>query len=173
MTSTVVVPGEGGDLTSLGGDVLVHVPGECITETITLSIGDLTEPSQPFDGDTAWANLSFLLWAENESGQPVTQFECPIMIQITYEDSMWENPGVIAENLLKLYFWNGETWVQLYPCDGCSIDTENNVITIWVDHLTEFALAGPTMHKVRLPMLMIRGYPTPAPVWLPLLMKLF
>jgi len=150
----VVIPGRDGELASLGGNVLVHVPGACITETITLYIEELTKPSQPFAGDYVWANRSFLLRAENEAGEPVTQFDCLIMIQVTYDDEMWEDPGVIAEKLLSLFFWNGETWVPLYPCDGCSIDTMSNVITIWVDHLTEFALSGPTMRKARLPLLM-------------------
>jgi hypothetical protein len=154
VVSTVIVPGQNGELISAGGNVLVHVPGECITERITLSIEDSPEPSQPFAGQNAWANYSFLLWAEDESGQPLTQFVCPIMIQVMYEELMWESAGVIAENLLKLYFWNGEMWVQLYPCNGCSIDTVNNVITVWVNHLTEFALAGPTIHTTCLPMLM-------------------
>ena len=40
---------------------------------------------------------------------------------------------------------------NILPCVGCSIDTENRIVTIVIDHLTEFALLAPDEHFVYLP----------------------
>ena len=37
---------------------------------------------------------------------------------------------------------NGTAWIGIMPCDGCSLDTVGNHMTVALDHLTDFALLG-------------------------------
>jgi parallel beta-helix repeat protein len=61
-----------------------------------------------------------------------------IWITIQYTDA--DVIGIDEENL-KLYYWReNENW-QL--CDNIIIDTANNIITGWIDHLTPFGMFGP------------------------------
>lgn len=89
-----------------------------------------------------FGGISFDLAAQDASGQPVTQFDKPFTLQVFYEDWQWESAGIGYENSLNLYWNTGTSWVPLLPCAGCFHDMTENVISVQLDHLTEFALAG-------------------------------
>ncbi len=100
--------------------------------------------------------MSFSITAQNTAGNPVTEFNVPFTIVVTYEDEMWESAGVANETDLNIAFFdeNAQGWVGLLPCTGCSHDISLNEITIALDHLTEFALLAKEMHKLYLPVIL-------------------
>lgn len=84
----------------------------------------------------------------------MVQFGRPFTLTITYNDADWINAGLTDETDLNLAYWDTErgNWVAILPCSGCSQDTANNVITVVMDHLTEFALLGKPSFKLYLPL---------------------
>lgn len=107
------------------------------------------------DGPPYYAGLSFDLEARDAMGQPVTEFEEPYTLTVSYEDWQWRSAGIGSEGSLNLYRSSDQGWEPILPCDGCSHDMEENVIVARLNHLTEFALMGEP----------------PAPVYLPLVLK--
>jgi hypothetical protein len=74
----------------------------------------------------------------------VTSFPASYTIRLTYQDSDWQSAGIADESLLNLAYWdtaNGQ-WVNMLPCAGCSLDSEQNHLVAILNHLTEFALIG-------------------------------
>ena len=84
---------------------------------------------------------SFTLDARGANGQTITQFAKPFTLKIPYTDEEVQLLG-LEETQLNLAYWNGKKWSNVLPCAGCGIDTANNLITVVLDHFTEFALLG-------------------------------
>ena len=76
------------------------------------------------------------------NGQPITQFAKPYTLQVPYTDAQLAAAGITDPAQLNLAFWNGNAWVAMLPCAGCSVDTANKLITVVADHFTDFALIG-------------------------------
>ena len=116
----------------------------------------LSTPTHPL-GDSFKAVSVVSLEARDSNGQPVTHFDKPYTLVISYTDEQLAALG-IAEADLNLAFWDGTAWVNLLPCAGCGVDTVNNRLTAVLDHFTEFALvgslAGDGKSRVYLPVLL-------------------
>lgn len=71
-----------------------------------------------------------------------------IGITIHYTDSL-----LIEENSLALWYWNTTSgnWIML----PSTIDPQNNIVTSYTDHLTNFALMGSTSYLPLLPLLLL------------------
>lgn len=41
---------------------------------------------------------------------------------------------------VNLYSWNGNRWQAILPCANCGLHTAANLLTVELDHLTDFAL---------------------------------
>jgi hypothetical protein len=73
----------------------------------------------------------------------VTQVQVPVALTIDYGDYGSLAAGAGAQEPLNAYWWDGEAWQGLLPCEGCSLSIEPPRIVAVLDHLTEFAvLAG-------------------------------
>ncbi|MCX6031202.1 MAG: hypothetical protein NT169_18125 [Chloroflexi bacterium] len=112
-----------------------------MTTTTTFTYTEILTPTQATGGFT-FAGRAFTLVATDAAGQPVTTFAGRYTITLNYSDTDWQAAGILAEENLNLYFWDGTMWVVVLPCAGCSLDTINNQIIAVLDHLTEFALLG-------------------------------
>jgi hypothetical protein len=134
-------PDDGGTLMSPDGEVELVFPSGAVSTTTTIMYTELMRPSQQMTPFT-FAGRSFQIDATDSNGSPMTQFNEPFTITLNYNDADWQQAGITAEESLNLYYWDGSQWLYLLPCDGCSLDTQNNVMTIVLDHLTEFALFG-------------------------------
>ena len=117
-------------------------PSGLVSETTTFTYTEEETPSED-TGSLVFAGQSFTLIAQDEQGNPITEFNTTFTITLNYEDSDWQNAGIPDESLLNLYYWNGTAWVGVLPCTGCSLDTEANRLVAMLNHLTEFALVGP------------------------------
>jgi len=101
-------------------------------------------------GNFQFAGRTFQLGATDSNGQPVTQFNQSYTLTIHYSEADWQAAG-ISEAGLNLIYWNGSQWAALLPCVGCGVDTVNNVLTVVLDHFTEFALVG-SRYQLYLPL---------------------
>ena len=91
--------------------------------------------------DAREAVRAFQLAETDGAGQPVTQFNQPLTLVVTYTDTELAALGLNEESL-DLVYWDGAAWVTLLPCAGCSIDRGNNRITVVINHFSEFAVTA-------------------------------
>ncbi|MGB0383473.1 MAG: VWA domain-containing protein [Ardenticatenaceae bacterium] len=139
--SADISPGEGGTMTSPNDQVQVDFPSGAVSTNTMLTYGVQSTPSQD-TGSLLFAGVSFQLHATDANGNTITNFNQKFTIRIEYNDQDLLEMG-IAEESLSLFFWDGSQWVDLMTsCAQCSLDMQNNVLTIALDHLTEFALLG-------------------------------
>ncbi len=148
VTGTITA-GEGGDLRSDDGTFNVSFPAGAVSGDVSVSIGSLAEPSADLAGLT-FAGKSVTVNATDADGNPVTSFAQPFTLVVTYDDKDWQDAGITNEAYLNVYFFRDNVWTPLFPCVGCTHDTDGNKFTLQLDHLTEFAVAG-WKHQLILP----------------------
>jgi hypothetical protein len=115
---------------------LLFDPGS-VDEVAIIDFVALERPSHPFE---LFANHAFRIEARQLDGDPVVRFERPYRLSVGYADNEWQAGGIARETDLNLYSWNGLNWVPTLPCANCQLDTAANVLSVELDHLTEFAL---------------------------------
>lgn len=136
-----VTPGSGGQLRSDDGAVSVEFPAGAVAGDTTISMAPQSKPTQAL-GNLTFAGKSLTITAKDANGNPVTTFAQPFTLVVKYQDSDWQNAGITSETNLNVYFYKDGAWVPLFPCAGCTHDTEKNEFVLKLDHLTEFAVAG-------------------------------
>jgi len=141
-----VTAGEGGQLRSDDGTFNVNFPAGAVSGDTTISIAPQTAPSVAMTG-LSFAGKAISINATDANGNPVTSFAQPFTLVVKYNDSDWQNAGITDEANLNVYFYKDGMWSPLFPCNGCTQDMDKNEFTLTLDHLTEFAVAGP---KVRI-----------------------
>ena len=118
-----------------------------------------TYTPQPFPahdpGGLVFANHSFQLTAEDALGSPVTAFDLPITVTITYTD-----PDLLGlfENSLALYDWDTGSLAWQDATTTCSSgattrDLASNTFYLPLCHLSEFAVFGNSPLHVFLPLI--------------------
>lgn len=126
-------PDEDGTLESADGAVMMTIPGTAITAPTTVTHRILTVPTLPLPAGTT-PRYSFSTSARIADGGGLDRFAAPITLVI-------DVPAVLAqtgETGLNVAYRDGVEWVNLLPCEGCSIsDTQ---VTLVTDRLGEFAL---------------------------------
>jgi hypothetical protein len=120
--------------------VTLFFPPGAVTSTLSLNYSPQSVPVPPLPGDTNGA-LYFTLEGYDAGGQLVTRFLRPYTMTITFTDGQLAELGVPAANL-NVMVYNGNTWIGLLPCAGCTVDAAGHRITIVLDHFTEFALVA-------------------------------
>jgi len=147
--SGIVTAGEGGQLRSDDGVFNVDFPAGAVSGDTTLSIAKHVEPSAEMPG-LSFAGKLVSITAKDANGNPVTTFAKPFTLVVKYDDSDWQNAGITYEANLNVYFYKDGVWNPIFPCNGCNHDMDKNEFTLVLDHLTEFAVAGPA-HRIILP----------------------
>ena len=141
-TWTVLDPGRSGQLTGVDGDVHLAFPPGSVSSLTTITYTKRFD-APPHDlGDLAYVRPGFLLHATDAAGAPVEQMLMPFSLTIDYDDDRWQQAGVFDERSLNLVAWDGSQWLGLLPCVGCVRDVIGNQITLVLNRLYEFALAG-------------------------------
>ena len=132
----------GGELTSLDSKTDFLIPeGALITDT-TFTFIPMSAPSHD-SGTLAFAHNSYLLTAEDASGNPVITFNQPITATLTYTNS----DVVAPEATLGLYFWDesNSAWMDAVtscPGGGYTRNPDANIFSLPLCHLTEFGVFG-------------------------------
>jgi hypothetical protein len=140
-SSTAPITPTGGSLTSYDRDLSLSFPSGAITKPITVTYKELFAPAQPpYAGRGALR--SFTLESTDTNGSSIIQTAQPYTMVISYTDSALKSLGIVDESSLNLSRWNGTTWVDLMPCAGCALDTQNNRLTVRTNRFAEFVLSG-------------------------------
>jgi hypothetical protein len=139
---------QGGSFTSADGDLAVQFPAGAVASNVSVVHTPLAAPQSNIPAGRTPLR-AFTLEARDSQGRAVTQFQQPLMLVIQYSDAELAARG-LDERELNLAFWNGTVWVDLLPCEGCSVDTDANRVTVRLDHFTEFALSSaPAQEQIR------------------------
>jgi hypothetical protein len=142
---------QGGSFVSGDGRIALQFPANAVAGPITIAYAPIITWTHSL-GDGWGPLLGFSLEARDGAGQPVTQFQQPYTLVISYTDAALAAAGVDEQDL-NVAFWNGSAWVEVLPCDGCAVDAANNRVTVKLDHFTEFALVAQVERKVFLPLM--------------------
>jgi hypothetical protein len=133
----------GGELTSSDGRTDLLIPPGALDGDTTFTY--IPQPTPIYDsGELVFANNSFLLTATDTFGNPVTTFNLPVTVTMTYTDGdIFRTP----EATLRLYYWDGtaSAWVDVVTtCPGgvYTRDLAANRFALPLCHLTEFGVFG-------------------------------
>lgn len=141
-----VLPGQPATYTGVhpnGGITTLNIPAGSVNVTTTLVYTPLQTVSTV---PTSWSFADHAFELNAYQGgvlMPGFAFNQPMQVAIEYTEN-----GVtgIDENTLQLMYWNGSAWVDAAttcsPASTYTRDTGNNLISVAVCHLTEFALFG-------------------------------
>jgi hypothetical protein len=149
---TPVEPGQDATLVftdTQGSQTTVEIPGEAVSEAVTLVLTAVETPTVP--SGFAFAGHAFTLEAySGDDLLPGFLFETPVTLTIEYTDA---DVAGLDENTLELHFWDGIGW----STDGIVVverDTEGNRLVALVDHLSQFALLVVKQHRLYLPLVL-------------------
>jgi murein DD-endopeptidase MepM/ murein hydrolase activator NlpD len=137
----------GGTVTSPSGGAIISAPAGAYTGTLIFDFAEIpvAEPSAKLKS----AGHSFSLYATDLSGNPVTTFDQPLTITVTFTltDLMGIESGTLA-----LYTWDNaaSSWQPL----STSIDWVSGTATAQTNHLSYFALLGERMYTIYLPVVL-------------------
>ena len=167
-SSTQVDPGTGGSLNSPDNRVGFQFPPGSVNGATTVTYIEQSAPGGSAlamniqrlsagspDENLVFAGKAFQLEAADGNG-PVTSFLLPYTLTLLYAESDLQHAGIRDESSLNLYYWDEGTsdWVGLLPCDGCSLDTGNNILIVLFDSTGEFALLGDRTLQLFLPIIL-------------------
>ena len=139
VTATITV--QGGTLHSATGNTQLDFPAGAVSEDTLVTH---TPHGSPPTGDLVAVRF-FDLTAERVSdGTPVTQFSLPYTLTFCYLEQELETA---AEETLGVYWWDGSQWIA----ELTDLDTTQNCLAAWPDHMTTFAILGET-NRVFLPL---------------------
>ncbi|MCG3210703.1 MAG: hypothetical protein FOGNACKC_04334 [Anaerolineae bacterium] len=143
LPANLINPLVGGAISDNGQGLSLKFPGEAADTAIVISIIPKNPPAHSTAG-FAFAIHGFEIIATRyPGGTPVTSFDKPYTLTLSYSDSDWQSAGIEAEDLLNLHMWTGSDWETTLPCSGCFHDPTTNKITLLLDRPAEFALLGP------------------------------
>jgi len=124
----------GGSLTSYDGDTVINIPAGTFDDDVIL----IQTPSYGMlpGGDLAGFGLVFDLEAVYaDSGLPASPSQ-PYEISISYSE---DDLGIIPEETLALYYWDGDQWVKE---PSSVVDTDLNIVTATPDHFSNWSTLG-------------------------------
>jgi hypothetical protein len=133
------IPAAGGAVTEDDGTIL-QFPAGAVPAATMLYYTPLFGPSIPAPADHHLLR-SFVLEAM-ANGQPVTAATQPFTLRIPYTDAHLAALGIDDPAKLTVMRWNGTTWISLFPCAGCSVDSANKVVIATTTQFGEFALGA-------------------------------
>lgn len=130
----------GGEITSLDEKTKIFIPEGTLADDTTFTF--LPQPAPTAGAGTLlFAENSFLLSAEDSLGVPVTVFDPPLTVTLTYNDE--DIQGMIEESL-ALYYWDTDASAWLDAVTTCpgeyTRDLVANTLTLPLCHLSEFGL---------------------------------
>ncbi|PIY96132.1 MAG: hypothetical protein COY66_04950 [Candidatus Kerfeldbacteria bacterium CG_4_10_14_0_8_um_filter_42_10] len=105
--------------------------------------GDVTVIASPdinlfFTPDSKPITFAWDFEALDSSQQLITSFNEMVTISIPYDQELLDSLGIDENNIIAKYYNDTSGTWQMPP--GVTLDTENNLITVQVDHFTNFAV---------------------------------
>lgn len=126
-------------------DIAVIFPPGAVETTVTVTMGlsGLVVPPGGFN----LMGQGFYIDATGFGGSQVTSFTVPFEMVVSYDDSGLDAFG---ESLVSLRYFQEQPPAWL-PIPGV-LDTQANTLTVWLDHLTDFALLRREPLRLYLPL---------------------
>jgi len=142
LTASAQIGSTGGTLATVDGSINVQIPPGAITSTVTLTITPTIDPAlPPAAADDVLRAVT--LDARDSHGQPISHFDLPYTLTISYTDAQLAVQHINAASP-HLLAWNGSAWVAPPICDICGIDTVLKRATLATNQTGAFALVGGT-----------------------------
>jgi len=144
MTAVMVMPDLESYMESPSGYVYLEFPARMVGSATEMLLTEIVSPTVPMN-PMLFAEMAFLLEATDpQTGAPVVEFDRPFRMEVSYEEEQWQQAGIVDESTLSLYTFDEQSkrWQGVLPCQGCQLDTQDNVVQVVLDHLTQFAMAG-------------------------------
>jgi Tol biopolymer transport system component len=152
---------------------LVYTDTQGLTTTILIPVGGVMTETLlvyiPIDGVTPPSGLQFagrafeLTAYQNGTVQPNFTFLQSVNVSLTYSD---EQAAGLQEDALTLQVWDDTAWLDAAEtCSPASTyvrDTANNVLSVDICHLSQFALMGPAHqpdYSIFLPLVVNQAQP--------------
>lgn len=132
----------------------IYIPAGAmpVTGEVTLRVVPIaTLPHQRHAPNTYGYGYAFL--ATDSTGQPIeSHFNQDVVIGFRYDDAEIARQGIFEPRLKPAYFSTTEnSWT--FP-DSYAVDTVNNIVTMQIDHFTDFVLTAEPPVMVYLPLVM-------------------
>jgi hypothetical protein len=135
ITTATITPA-GGRLVNFDKSIDLSFPAGAVIGDTSITYKGLFEPTQqPYAGRGALRSFTLEAPAVTQTTQLYTMV-------ISYTESALKSLGITDESSLNLSRWNGAAWVDLLPCAGCALDTQNNRLTVQLNRFDEFVLSG-------------------------------
>jgi len=113
-------------------DLTIDIPTGAFTENKTLEF-ELPTSIPPFLGGLHNLNQIYTL---RLTGETNPTFSNPLTLTFNYQEE--QLPSNVSEESLRVYFLEDEFWKFI----GGTVDTENNTVTIEIDHFSTYSLLG-------------------------------
>ena len=128
--SETVVATAGGTVTNTADTVEVTIPADALSSDtdVTIETGEDTGSFQVQGAEPVDYIYDF--------GPEGTEFSSPVTLTFNYDDT---EMTLEEENNLDIYYYNTET--SLWEAQGAIVDTTLNILTLSVDHFSEFIIA--------------------------------
>jgi hypothetical protein len=150
---TQVIGSAGGVLIALDGHTEFVVPAGALSGDTTFTFAPQPEPNHS-PARLGFAHNSFLLSAVGVGGVPLTDFNLPVTLTLSYADT---DIASIPEDTLGLYYWDS-LWLD--ALSTCAVgeytrDLDSNTFSLPICHLSEFAVLGQSW-QFFIPMVLVR-----------------
>ena len=142
ISEATISPDNGATLISVDEKITAVFPPGIVDGDTRIKLVTRNLPPHPI-APLTFGGTGFNLSAYGPNGIPVNQFLGNFTVEVSYGGSDVTSAGADRAETLNLYWWDGDTWQSLLPCEGCYHDIEGQRFIVVLDHLTEFAvLAG-------------------------------
>ena len=140
-----IIPPGGGVLSSPADNTSYNFPSGTFSDTVVITHTTLSPVVLPEFGGLSGAGHFFSLEADLD-GQPVQPSQ-PFTMTIVYSDA---ELGIVMEDSLDLYYWDGETWVAE---PSAVLDIQGNTIVASPDHFSYWAVLGVPYKLIYVPII--------------------
>lgn len=153
-----VIGSDGGVLTALDGSASFDIPAAALNDFAAFTFTPLPAPGDD-PGVMVDAHHSFRLTAEYLLGDPVTTFNLPLTVTLTYTDT---DVLGLSEASLALFYWDSGSSAWLDAVTTCESgaytrDLVANSISLPLCHLSDFSVFGLPVQPTFLPLVVRRA----------------
>lgn len=146
------IPGDtGGMLTSNDASTEITIPPDAVEGEVTFTF----EPQVPMDLPNRYSNNSFELTALDSLDNPITVFDEPLIIKLSYDEE--DLKGGFEQSLILYYFdEDAEMYLDVVTTCDDGVYTRNlveNWLSVPLCHLSEFHLIGQPLRNLYLPLM--------------------
>ncbi len=134
-----ITPDSGVTLSSVDEKVTAVFPPGIVDGDTRIKLVTRSLPPHPI-GPLEFAGTGFNLSAYGPNGIPVSEFSGNFTFEVSYGGSDFTSSVAGRVDTLNLYWWDGDTWQGVLPCEGCYHDSAGQRFVVVLDHLTEFAV---------------------------------